>query len=240
MTRKYQNIVILTGAGISAESGLATFRSADGLWNNHRVEDVASVEGFQRNPELVHDFYNNLKEEVQKAKPNPAHRAITHLQQEYPGAVVSVITQNVDTLHEKAGNTNVLHIHGQINQAVCLNCGHILETFGDVTTETACSTCHVPGMMKPNIVFFGENLLCMDKVDPLLRRCDLFISVGTSGVVFPAAAFVQTAKFYGADTIEFTLEPTSNNFYFDKHVYGPAGQTLPPYVDELIKSAKNS
>lgn len=240
MTRKYQNIVILTGAGISAESGLATFRSANGLWNNHRVEDVASVEGFQRNPELVHDFYNSLKEEIQKAKPNPAHLSITRLQQEYPDAVVSVITQNVDTLHEKAGNKNVFHIHGQINQAVCLNCGHILETFGDVSTETVCSACQVQGMMKPNIVFFGENLLCMDEVDPLLRHCDLFISVGTSGVVFPAAAFVQTAKYYGADTIEFTLEPTSNNFYFDKHIYGSAGQTLPPYFNELIKSAKNS
>lgn len=236
MNKQYKNIVILTGAGISAESGLATFRSSNGLWNNHRVEDVASVEGFRRNPALVHDFYNNLKLEIQKAKPNPAHLAITRLQNEYP-AEISVVTQNVDTLHEKADNKNIYHIHGQINQAVCLNCGHILETFGDVDTETVCPQCGVVGMMKPNIVFFGENLLCMDKVEILLRSCDLFVSIGTSGVVFPAAAFVQTAKYYGADTIEFTLEPTSNNFYFDRHVYGPAGQTLPPYVDGLVKSA---
>lgn len=236
MNKQYKNIVILTGAGISAESGLATFRSSNGLWNNHRVEDVASVEGFRRNPALVHDFYNDLKLEIQKAKPNPAHLAITRLQNEYP-AEISVVTQNVDTLHEKAGNKNIYHIHGQINQAVCLNCGHILETFGDVDTETVCPQCGVVGMMKPNIVFFGENLLCMDKVEILLRSCDLFVSIGTSGVVFPAAAFVQTAKYYGADTIEFTLEPTSNNFYFDRHVYGPAGQTLPPYVDGLVKSA---
>lgn len=155
MNKQYKNIVILTGAGISAESGLATFRSSNGLWNNHRVEDVASVEGFRRNPALVHDFYNDLKLEIQKAKPNPAHLAITRLQNEYP-AEISVVTQNVDTLHEKAGNKNIYHIHGQINQAVCLNCGHILETFGDVDTETVCAQCGVAGMMKPNIVFSAK------------------------------------------------------------------------------------
>lgn len=235
MTKTYHKIAILTGAGISAESGLATFRSSNGLWNNHRVEDVASVEGFQRNPALVHDFYNNLKLEIQQAKPNAAHLAITKLQQEYP-AEINVITQNVDTLHEKAGNQNVYHIHGQINQAVCLNCGHVLETFGDVDTETACPNCHIMGMMKPNIVFFGENLLCMDKVDDILRQCDLFISVGTSGVVYPAAGFVQIAKYYGADTTEFTLDTTANNDLFDRHIFGKAGEKLPPYFEEMITS----
>ena len=229
----YKNIVILTGAGISAESGLATFRAANGLWNNHRVEDVATVEGFAKNPEYVHDFYNELKKELYKAQPNPAHSAITKLQNEYP-ANISVITQNVDTLHEKAGSKNIFHIHGQINQAVCLNCGHILETFGDVGTETCCSNCKTTGFMKPNIVFFGENLLYMDKVEALLRTCDLFLSVGTSGVVFPAASFVQTAKYYGAKTIEFNLETTSNNFYFDEHITGKAGTTLPHFVNKLI------
>ena len=237
MNSTYKNILILTGAGISAESGLSTFRSSNGLWNNHRVEDVASIEGFERNPALVHDFYNELKIEVAKAKPNAAHLAITKLQQEYPGQV-SIATQNVDTLHEKAGNQNVYHIHEQINQAVCLNCGQVMETWGDVDTETTCPHCHIMGMMKPNIVFFGENLLCMDKVEELLRRCDLFISIGTSGVVYPAAGFVQTAKYYGADTIEFTLETTANNFLFDRHIYGKAGETFPPFVDELIKKAK--
>ena len=232
---KYQNIVILTGAGISAESGLATFRSANGLWNNHKVEDVATIEAFERNPAYVHEFYNELKKELVKAKPNAAHVAITRLQNEYP-AQISVITQNVDTLHEKAGNKNVYHIHGQINQAVCLNCGHILETFGDVDTETTCPHCGIAGMMKPNIVFFGENLLCMDKVDHLLANCDLFLSIGTSGVVFPAASFVQIAKYNNARTLEFNLEPTSNNYYFDKHIYGQAGTTLPAFVDELLKN----
>ncbi len=235
----FRNIVILTGAGISAESGLATFRATNGLWNNHKVEDVATIEAFQRNPAYVHEFYNELKKELMKAKPNVAHMAITRLQQEYNAARVSVITQNVDTLHEKAGNKDVCHIHGQIDQAVCLNCGHILQGFGDVDTETICPQCQVSGMMKPNIVFFGENLLCIDKVDDLLRHCDLFLSIGTSGVVFPAAAFVQTVKYYGATTIEFNLEPTSNNFYFDKHIMGPAGTTLPAFVDELIQGFRS-
>lgn len=239
MTKIYKNILILTGAGISAESGLATFRSSNGLWNNHKVEDVATIEGFERNPALVHDFYNELKVEVQKAKPNPAHLALTKLQQEYP-AEINIVTQNVDTLHEKAGNKNVYHVHGQINQAVCLNCGHVLETWGDVDTETVCPHCEVAGMMKPNIVFFGENLLCMDKVEEFLRKCDLFISIGTSGVVYPAAGFVQTAKYYGADTIEFTLDMTANNYLFDKHIIGRAGETLPKYVDELIAQAQKN
>lgn len=236
--KQFKKIVILTGAGISAESGLATFRASNGLWNNHRVEDVATIEAFERNPAYVHAFYNELKTELIKAKPNAAHLAITRLQDLYP-AEISVVTQNVDTLHEKAGNKNIYHIHGQINQAVCLNCGHILETFGDVDTQTARPSCGIQGMMKPNIVFFGENLLCMDKVDTLLRTCDLFLSIGTSGVVFPAAAFVQTAKYYGAETYEFNLEPTSNNFYFDKHIFGSAGTTLPAFVDEMIRSLKN-
>ncbi len=230
---QYQNIVILTGAGISAESGLATFRSSNGLWNNHPVEDVATVEGFQRNPAYVHAFYNELKQELVKAQPNPAHLALTRLQNEYP-ARISIVTQNVDTLHEKAGSRNIYHIHGQINQAVCQNCGQILETFGDVDTETVCPHCQIMGMMKPNIVFFGENLLCMDEVDRLLRTCDLFLSVGTSGVVFPAAAFVQIAKLNGAETVEFNLEPTSNNYYFDRHIFGKAGSTLPAFIDDLI------
>lgn len=234
--KKYGNIFILTGAGISAESGLATFRAANGLWNNHRVEDVATHEAFLRNPAYVHDFYNELKLELNKAQPNPAHLAITKLQKEYTGVNIAVVTQNVDTLHEKAGNQNIYHIHGVINQAVCLNCGHILESWGDVDTETICPQCQVQGMMKPNIVFFGEDLLFMTQVDTLLRKCDLFLSIGTSGVVFPAAAFVQTAKYYGADTVEFNLEQTSNNFYFDRHITGPAGTTLPAFVEELLNN----
>ena len=233
MTSKYKNIVILTGAGISAESGLSTFRSENGLWNNHRVEDVATIEAFYRNPDYVHQFYNEMRPELFAAKPNAAHAAITTLQKKYP-ATVSVVTQNVDTLHEKAGNKNVYHIHGQINQIVCLNCGHVFETWGEVSSEDVCEKCGATAMLKPNIVFFGEDLLCMNEVDRLLRTCDLFLSIGTSGVVYPAAGFVQIAKYFGADTCEFNMEETSNNHLFDKHIYGPAGTTLPAFVDELI------
>ena len=174
-----------------------------------------------------------MKTEIYQAQPNKAHLAISHLQQKYP-AQTHIITQNIDTLHEKAGNINTHHIHGQINQAVCLNCGQIMETWDDVDIETICPHCNIMGMMKPNIVFFGENLLCMDKVETLLRKCDLFISIGTSGVVYPAAGFVQTAKYYGAQTIEFTLETTANNYLFDKHIYGKAGDTFPLFVEKLI------
>lgn len=235
MEKEYKHILILTGAGISAESGLATFRSSNGLWNNHKVEDVATIEAFERNPEYVHQFYNEMKPELQSAKPNPAHLALAHLEKEYPG-IINIVTQNVDTLHEKAGSKNVFHIHGQINQAVCRNCGQILETWRDVDTQIICPHCEIQGMMKPNIVFFGESLLCMDSTERFLRECDLFISIGTSGVVYPAAGFVQTAKYYGADTIEFNLENTSNNYLFDRHIYGKCGETLPTFIEELLNT----
>lgn len=237
MNKIYKNIVFLTGAGISAESGLSTFRSENGLWNNHRVEDVATIEAYFRNPDYVHDFYNNMRPELLKAEPNPAHLAISDLQKKYP-AQISVITQNVDTLHEKAKNKDIYHIHGQINQIVCMNCGHIFETWGDITSQDKCEHCGTVGMLKPNIVFFGENLLYMNKVDNLLKSCDLFISVGTSGVVYPAAGFVQIAKMFGADTIELNMETTSNNSLFDRHIYGPAGTTLPSLVNELLADIK--
>lgn len=235
MNKQYHNILVLTGAGISAESGLATFRSSNGLWNNHKVEDVATIEAFAKNPEYVHDFYNEMKPELLAAKPNAAHLALAELEQKYNGNV-SVVTQNVDTLHEKAGSKKVYHIHGQINQAVCLNCGRILETWGDVDTQTVCSNCGVAGMMKPNIVFFGESLLCMNEVERLLNECDLFISVGTSGVVYPAAGFVKVAKMHGAHTMEFNLENTSNNYLFDEYIYGKSGQTLPVFVKQLLEN----
>lgn len=234
MSRKYKHILFLTGAGISAESGLSTFRSENGLWNNHKVEDVATIEAYLRNPDYVHQFYNDMRPDLFKAKPNPAHLAITELQNNF-SAQIDVVTQNVDTLHEKAGNKNVYHIHGQINQIVCMNCGHVFETWGDVSSEDKCEQCGISGMLKPNIVFFGEDLLYMDKVNVLLKTCDLFISVGTSGVVYPAAGFVQIAKMFGADTIELNMEKTSNNLLFDRHIYGPAGTTLPALVKELLE-----
>ena len=233
--KKYKKILFLTGAGISAESGISTFRSENGLWNNHRVEDVATIEAYYKNQDYVHEFYNNMRPDLWNSKPNDAHLAITKLQQYYDGDVY-IVTQNIDTLHEKAKSKNIYHIHGQINQIVCMNCGNVHETWGDVNSESICYNCNVMGTLKPNIVFFGEYPLYIDKVESLLRVCDLFISVGTSGVVYPAAGFVQTAKYYGADTIEINLEPTSNNLYFDKHIMGKAGIELPRLVEDLLKN----
>ena len=232
--KMYGDIIILSGAGISAESGIPTFRDSDGLWNNHRIEEVATIEAYRRNPEAVHDFYNNLKTDLQKAEPNPAHLAITRLQNEYKNGTVSVVTQNVDLLHEKAGNRNVYHIHGQIDQAVCMNCGRVITTWGEVTTEPVCPGCGVPAMMKPNIVFFGKNLLRMNEVDALLDKCRLLIAVGTSGAVYPANTFARIAKYHGADTVELNLHTTVNNYDFDRHIVGRAGETLLVFVDELL------
>ncbi len=233
MIKIYKRIFILTGAGISAESGIGTFRDANGLWNNHKVEDVATVEAFEKNPQYVHRFYNELKPDLLEAKPNLAHLCLTKLQTNYNGNV-DIVTQNVDTLHEKAGSKNVYHMHGKIDEAICLNCGHILKSDDDVDTSTICPHCTMAGFMKPNIVFFGEMPLYMPEIEKKLRECDLFISVGTSGVVYPAAGFVYTAKYYGADTIEFNLEKTSNNCLFDEHIFGKCTNTLPEFVEKLL------
>ncbi len=231
----YGNIVILSGAGISAESGIPTFRDCNGLWNNHKVEDVATIQAYYQNPKVIHNFYNQLRKDIEDKKPNPAHFAITRLQHEYKNGTVSVITQNVDLLHEKAGNVNVVHIHGQIDQSVCMNCGKIITSLEDTSVETVCPFCHIQGKMKPNIVFFGENLLSLNQVQKLLSECRLFIAIGTSGAVYPANTFASNAKYYGADTIEFNLHETINHYDFDNHIVGPAGQMFPPYVEKILK-----
>ena len=238
MGKVYKHIFVLTGAGISAESGLATFRDADGLWNNHKVEDVATIEAFEKNPHYVHEFYNNLKPELFIAKPNKAHLCLAKLQKEYNGQV-DIITQNVDTLHEKAGSNDVWHMHGRIDEAVCLECGHVLHSWDSVDINTKCENCGETGKFKPNIVFFGEMPLYMYEIEKKLKECDLFVSVGTSGVVYPAAGFVHTAKYYGAETIEFNLEKTSNNYLFDKHIGGKCTITLPQFVEELLLAQEN-
>lgn len=230
---KYKNIFILTGAGISAESGLRTFREAAGLWNEYSVEDVASIEGYMRNPALVLNFYNSLKEDMKKAEPNVAHRAITKLQKNYDGKI-NIITQNVDLLHEKSENENILHMHGQIEQYVCLNCRKVWETEESVYISTPCPYCGIDKKLKPHIVFFGEIPLYMEQIERMLMDCNLFISIGTSGVVYPAAGFVRLAKHYGAETIEFTLDGTENALHFDKSVFGKAGETFPLFVEKLL------
>ncbi len=238
MEKVYKHIFVLTGAGISAESGLATFRSSDGLWNNHKVEDVATIEAFEKNPQYVRSFYNDLKPELLVAEPNAAHLCLTKLQREYRGTV-DIITQNVDTLHEKAGSKDIYHIHGRIDEAMCTNCKNVLTSWENVDETTVCKHCGAVGMFKPNIVFFGEMPLYMYEVEKKLRECDLFVSIGTSGVVYPAAGFVHTAKYYGADTIEFNLEETSNNYLFDRHIKGKCSITLSKFVDDLISAQES-
>jgi len=232
-TRLMKNVFILTGAGISAESGLKTFRDADGLWDNYKVEDVASVEGFARNPKLVHEFYNALRPTMQKAEPNAAHIAIYEFEKENPDIQVHLITQNVDLLHEKAGSGNVFHMHGRIDETVCLKCGHVIKTLGESHFDDVCEKCGQTGFLKPNIVFFGEMPMFMDEIYDMLKTCDMFIAVGTSGVVYPAAGFVTQAKYYGAQTYLFNLEYAENNMYFDRQIIGKASQTLPRFLKNL-------
>ena len=228
-----KNVFILTGAGISAESGLKTFRDANGLWDNYKVEDVASVEGFARNPKLVHEFYNTLRPTMQKAEPNAAHIAITEFEKENLDVRVHLITQNVDLLHEKAGSKKVLHMHGRIDETVCLKCGHVIKTLEESHFDDVCENCGRAGFLKPNIVFFGEMPMFMNEIEKMLQTCDIFIAVGTSGVVYPAAGFVAEAKYYGAETYLFNLEAGQNNFYFDKQIIGKASETLPAFLKNL-------
>lgn len=232
-TNQYQNIVFLTGAGISAPSGLVTFRGSNGLWNNYPVEKIASIEGFRRNPDCVHAFYNDLKPEFWQATPNAAHLAITRLQQHCPDANISVITQNIDTLHEKAGNRNVCHIHGQIDEVVCEQCGNILKTWKSITTQSICPYCYADGSMRPNIVFFREPIKHEKTVEKLLEKVDLFIAVGTSGEVYPAAGFAAIAKRNHAKTMMFNLE-CGTNADFDEWITGNAAETLPKFVNSFL------
>lgn len=228
-----KNIFILTGAGISAESGLKTFRDADGLWENFRVEDVASIEGFEQNPKLVHDFYNMLRPVMNAAKPNAAHQAIAEFEKENPDLNVFLVTQNVDLLHEKAGSANVYHMHGRIDETVCLKCGHVVKTPEKSDFDGVCEHCGTKGFLKPNIVFFGEMPMFMDEIALRLKTADVFIAVGTSGVVYPAAGFVIQAKCYGAKTYLFNLEAAENNGYFDEQIIGKASETLPAFLKTI-------
>lgn len=232
--RAYKNIVFLTGAGISVPSGLAAFRSEDGLWNNHNVDDVASIAGYRRNKALVHAFYNSLKPQFMQAVPNAAHMAITELQQKH-SAKVSVLTQNIDTLHEKAATKNVYHIHGVIDEAVCEHCGCVIKGWSDKDERSGCPLCLRIGRIRPNIVFFGEPIHYADEVQQLLAEADLFITVGTSGLVPPAANFAEIAKKHGARTLEFNLEPVRNSTVFDGHIFGDASETLPRFVKMLLE-----
>ncbi|MFK7878235.1 NAD-dependent deacylase [Roseobacter sp.] len=227
-----QKIVILTGAGISAESGLGTFRAEGGLWAQHKIEDVATPEGFARNPKLVVDFYNARRAQATDAAPNAGHLALAKLESEFAGEVI-LITQNVDDLHEKAGSEKVMHMHGVLAGALCAMCDHRWPAPLVMAPGDRCPHCDQPSA-RPDIVWFGEMPYDMDEIFDHLASADIFASVGTSGNVYPAAGFVAEARRNGADTIEFNLEPSMVGGQFKDIRIGPATQTLPVWVDSLL------
>jgi NAD-dependent deacetylase len=228
-----RNIIILTGAGVSAESGLATFRGPDGLWEGHRVEDVCTPEAFRRDPALVHAFYDARREKLGTVEPNAAHRALARLDAEWVGELL-LVTQNVDDLHERAGSKRLLHMHGELAKGWCLRCNARFAWEGPMGEEATCPACGTSGTVRPDIVWFGEMPHDMERIDEALRRCDLFVSIGTSGAVYPAAGFVQTAKYRGARTLEMNLEPSLGSMMFDESRIGRAGELVPLWVEEVL------
>ena len=224
-------IVILTGAGISAESGIDTFRAEDGLWAQHRVEDVATPEGFARDPQLVVDFYNGRRKQAAEVSPNAAHQALARLQANYAGQVV-IVTQNVDDLHEQGG-ARVIHMHGALNSALCAACDHRWPAPMVMAVGDPCPACNAAAA-RPDIVWFGEMPYQMRRLDEAVQNCTLFVSIGTSGAVYPAAGFVHMAKTYGAQTLELNLEPSQGSAAFHEARHGPATQLVPEWVDSLL------
>ena len=238
MTR-YKHIVVLTGAGISAESGIATFRDKDGIWSKYDYRDVATPEGFARNPKLVLDFYNTRRRQSGAAQPNAAHHALAALEQDHKGSVL-IVTQNVDALHEAAGTRSLIHMHGEHGKVLCGHCqarapwGHDQP---DLTVELACASCGKAGGLRPDVVWFGEMPYHMERITEALAGTDLFLSIGTSGNVYPAAGFVAEARAGGAHTVELNLEPSQGASLFHESRHGPATQIVPAYVQELLGKA---
>tara|TARA_R110000868_G_scaffold170440_6_gene405714 strand:+ start:225 stop:1013 length:789 start_codon:yes stop_codon:yes gene_type:complete len=230
------SIVILTGAGISKESGLDTFRDADGIWSKVRWEDVATPEAFARDPERVHAFYNMRRARTRSMdiQPNAAHAALALLETQWPGQVL-IVTQNVDSLHEQAGSSNLIHMHGVYGKARCNFCDHVVEWMGDMSVRDVCVGCARAGGLRPNVVWFGEVPMGLDDIQEALIGCDLFISIGTSGNVYPAAGFVaMTRRLDRAHTVELNLEPSSGASQFHEAHHGPATTIVPAYVNALL------
>ena len=227
-----EKVVILTGAGVSAESGLGTFRDEGGLWAQHRIEDVATPEGFARDPGLVHAFYNARRMQAAQARPNAAHTALARLQRCWPGEVV-IVTQNVDGLHEAGGTDGVIHMHGILSGALCAACGHRWTAPTEMTVEVPCPECH-GSSARPDVVWFGEMPYFMDEIYDHLAEAQIFAAIGTSGQVYPAAAFVHEAIAAGARTVELNLEPSAGVTSFDQVLIGPASQVVPRWVDEML------
>lgn len=233
---QFGNIVILTGAGISKESGIDTFRDKDGLWTKVNLEDVATPEGFARNPVMVHEFYNERRRGLKNdnIRPNAAHEALARLEREWPGDVL-LVTQNIDDLHGRAGSRNLIHMHGEMFKARCDPCGDVTVWQDDITLETECTACGQSGGMRPHVVWFGEMPFQMEEISAALAQCRLFMSIGTSGAVYPAAGFVQEAIFRArAHTVELNLEPSEGATLFAETHYGPATEVVPAYIDRLL------
>jgi len=228
-------IVVLTGAGISKESGLATFRDADGIWATVRLDDVATPEAFARDPARVQEFYNARRRQLQNSavKPNAAHDALAALEQVCPGEVM-IITQNIDDLHERAGSRAVVHMHGELLKARCTACGRTTPWYDDLTGHDSCPSCAIEGRLRPHVVWFGEMPLGLDRIYGALAECKIFVAIGTSGSVEPAAGFVAEASRAGAHTIELNLEPSHGDNRFAERVYGTATEIVPAYVKKLL------
>ncbi len=230
--RPTDSIVILTGAGISAESGLATFRGPGGLWEGQRIEDVCTPQALARDPALVHRFYDLRREAIAGAAPNPAHVALARLDRDWAGDLL-VVTQNVDDLHERAGAQRLLHMHGAHNSALCAVCGHRQAWLASLPPGSSCGACSAPAL-RPDIVFFGEIPYHMDVIEAAVSRAALFVSIGTSGAVYPAAGFVRLARHFGAETLELNLEPSAGTPFFDEAHHGPASVLVPQWVDAVL------
>lgn len=227
------SIVVLTGAGISAESGISTFRDPEGIWSKIDYREVATPEGFAANPARVHEFYNWRRRNVRTVEPNEAHFALARLEREFPGDFL-LVTQNVDSLHERAGSHRLIHMHGQHNQALCNACCERSAWEEEMSMESRCPLCEQVGQMRPDVVWFGEMPYEMDRIYAALAACDLFLSIGTSGNVYPAAGFVREARAAGARTVELNLEPSEGAAYFHEAEHGPATRIVPVFVERLL------
>lgn len=228
------SIVVLTGAGMSAESGVPTFRGVDGLWEGHRIEDVASPAAFIRDPELVHRFYNLRRAALNNVTPNAGHLALARLEREWRGRF-QLVTQNVDDLHERAGSEKLIHMHGELRKARCEGCGAVLSWSKDLASATRCRACGEIGGLRPHIVWFGEFPFGMETILAALKQADLFLCIGTSGVVYPAAGFAQiAAERPNCHLIEMNLEATAISRQFGEHIVGPVASELPKLVERLL------
>jgi NAD-dependent deacetylase len=232
------SLVVLTGSGISAESGIPTFRGDEGLWEGHPVEDVATPGGFLRDPDLVHDFYNMRRRKLKEVSPNAAHEALATLEAKWPGEFL-LVTQNVDDLHERAGSKNLIHMHGELKKIQCENTLKIYDWEEDVGVDSFCECCNLSGSLRPHIVWFGEMPLEMERIYKALRGAQYFLSIGTSGTVYPAAGFVQEVLMNGKDcqTIELNLDPSAGSALFTEIHQGAAGALLPALVEDLLARA---